>query len=67
MKRFIFDSHAHYDDEAFDADREELLQRLPEQGVCNVVSMGADYDGCKGSLELSSWYSYIYSYLGINK
>lgn len=66
MKRFIFDSHAHYDDEAFDADREELLQRLPEQGVCNVVSMGADYDGCRGALELASRYSYIYAAVGIH-
>ena len=29
----IFDTHAHYDDEAFDADREALLSPMPENGV----------------------------------
>ena len=28
----IFDTHAHYDDEAFDADREALLSSMPENG-----------------------------------
>ena len=27
----IFESHAHYDDEAFDEDREELLKSFPEK------------------------------------
>ncbi|WP_101696673.1 TatD family hydrolase [Clostridium minihomine] len=66
MKRLIFDSHAHYDDEAFAPDREELLQSLPEKGVCTVVSMGADYEGCKGALDLASRYSYIYAAVGIH-
>ena len=30
---YIFDTHAHYDDEAFDADREEVLTGLKEQGI----------------------------------
>ncbi|MDU7339062.1 MAG: TatD family hydrolase [Clostridium sp.] len=66
MKRMIFDSHAHYDDEAFAGDRDELLHRLPEQGICNIVSMGADYDGCRGALELASRYTYIYAAVGIH-
>ena len=33
VKRMIFESHAHYDDEAFDEDREELLEGLREAGV----------------------------------
>ena len=37
----IFDSHAHYDDEAFDADQEEVLAGLKEQGVGTVVNVGA--------------------------
>ena len=38
---YIFDTHAHYDDEAFDADREEVLAGLKEQGVGTVVNVGA--------------------------
>ena len=36
----IFESHAHYDDEAFDTDRDELLPRLRQQGirVCDEIS-----------------------------
>ena len=37
MSNNIFDSHAHYDSEAFDADRKELVSALPEQGVCGDI------------------------------
>ena len=37
----IFDSHAHYDAEAFDKDREELLGGLADAGVGTVVNVGA--------------------------
>ena len=36
MDRLIFDSHAHYDDEAFDPDRGEILRNLPAQGICRI-------------------------------
>ena len=38
VKRMIFESHAHYDDEAFDEDREELLEGLREAGVGKVIN-----------------------------
>ena len=51
----IFDSHAHYDDAQFDADREELLGRvLPEKGVCGILNMGADLKGCKDTVARQS-------------
>ena len=37
----IIDTHVHYDDEAFDADREELLQSLAEAGVGRVIDIGS--------------------------
>ena len=37
----IFESHAHYDDEAFDEDREELLSSLQEKGIEYVINVGA--------------------------
>ena len=40
----IFDTHAHYDDEAFDADREALLASMPENGVELIVDPGCDLD-----------------------
>ena len=38
----IFDSHAHYDDEAFDEDREAILQNIQQNGVCRVMNIGCD-------------------------
>ena len=44
----IFDTHAHYDDEAFDGDREELLiESLPDQGIGTVVNIGASMESCR--------------------
>lgn len=63
----IFDSHAHYDDGQFDPDREELLGRiLPGKGVCGVVNMGADLQGCYDTVALTEQYGYIYGAVGIH-
>lgn len=62
----IFDTHTHYDDEAFDEDRESLLASLPEQGIGRVVNVGASLDSCKRTLELMEDYDYIYGALGIH-
>ena len=39
----IFDTHAHYDDEAFEQDRDELLSQMPENGVAGIVNGGASW------------------------
>lgn len=62
----IFDTHAHYDDEAFDEDREQLLADLPRQGIGRVVNIGASIASCKRTLELMDKYDYIYGALGVH-
>ncbi len=63
----IFDSHAHYDDEQFDPDREKLLGKiLPEKGVCGVINMGADLQGCYDTVALTEHYDYIYGGVGVH-
>lgn len=62
----IFDSHAHYDDEAFDTDRETLLEELPRRGVCNIVNCGADLKSSLASVELAAKYSYFFAAVGIH-
>ena len=37
----IFDTHAHYDDEAFDEDREIIIENLQMENVGRVVNVGA--------------------------
>ena len=43
----IFDTHAHYDDDAFNDDREQLLAALPGQGIARVVDVGASLTSCR--------------------
>ena len=60
----IFDTHAHYDDEAFDADREELLASMPENGVGLIVDPGCDLDSSRRAVELAEKYPHIYAAVG---
>lgn len=62
----IFDSHAHYDSEAFDTDRKELLGTLQSQGVCGVVNCGSDMASSLKSLELADEFDFIYAACGVH-
>lgn len=62
----IFDTHAHYDDEAFDEDREELLFGMQENGVECIVNAGASLASLPKILELTEKYSFIYGSVGIH-
>ena len=62
----IFDTHAHYDDKAFDEDRKQLLISLPAQGIGRVVNVGSSLDSCKTTLELTDSYDHIYGAIGIH-
>ena len=62
----IFESHAHYDDEAFDDDREELLASLREHGIDKVINIGASLDSCRNTLELMEKYPFVYGAMGVH-
>lgn len=62
----IFESHAHYDDEAFDEDREELLISLREHGIDQVINVGASLESCRITLDLMEKYSFIYGAMGVH-
>lgn len=62
----IFETHAHFDDEAFNEDREELLAALGEQGIGRVVNIGASLSSCKQTIALMERYPFIYGALGIH-
>ena len=63
---YIFDTHAHYDDEAFDADREEVLTGLKEQGIGTVVNVGASIASTKTTLALAETHSFMYAAVGVH-
>lgn len=62
----IFDTHAHYDDNAFESDRDSLLVSLPKQGVCGILNAGTNMRSSKKAIKLSQKYPYIYSAVGIH-
>lgn len=62
----IFDTHAHYDDEAFDEDRDALLAGLPKNGIARVVNVGASLASCGRTIELMNRYDYIYGAIGVH-
>ena len=66
MNKNIFDSHAHYDSEAFDADRKELLNALPEQGVCGIINCASDMASSLTSLELADEFGFVYAACGVH-
>lgn len=67
MDRFeIFDTHAHYDDHAFDEDREELIGSLKAAGVGRVVNIGSTVASCAECLALAERYDFIYAAIGVH-
>lgn len=62
----IFDSHAHYDANAFREDREELIAALPEKGVCAVVNCGSSLEGSYESVALAERWPYVYAAVGVH-
>ncbi|MDE6203022.1 MAG: TatD family hydrolase [Lachnospiraceae bacterium] len=62
----IFDSHTHYDDEAFDGDREALFNSMHKDGVDFVVNVGADMESNRKTLVLLQKYPFIYGAVGIH-
>ncbi|MCI5537743.1 MAG: TatD family hydrolase [Oscillospiraceae bacterium] len=62
----IFDSHAHYNDPAFDADRDEVLNSLGENGVSNVINCATDYNSSLISLSYAEKYPFIYASCGLH-
>ena len=62
----LFDTHAHYDDDQFDGDRETLLASLPEQGVGLVVNPGCTVASSRTAVELARRFPHVYAAVGIH-
>lgn len=62
----MIDTHGHYDDKAFDEDREEVLNDLAAHGVCRVINSGSSLESCERTIALMEKYSFVYGSLGIH-
>ncbi len=61
----IFDTHAHYDDESYDCDRDSLIKGLPEHGVYAAANIGVTLESSRVTVELTNQYDNIYGVVGI--
>ena len=66
MYRNIFDTHAHYTDRRFDADRLALLARLPEEGVSYVMLAGCDIADSRACIALAEQFPHVWCAVGIH-
>lgn len=62
----IFETHAHYDDKAFEEDREELLAALASNGISTVINISSSLDSVKKTVELMERYPFVYGAVGIH-
>ena len=62
----IFDTHAHYDSGAFNADREELLASMPSKGVGLILDPGCEERSSHAALALAEKYSFVYAAVGVH-
>lgn len=66
MKPMIFESHAHFDAEQFDEDRDSLLNSMQENGVGTIVNIGATLKSCTEVVELAEKYPFVYAAVGVH-
>ena len=62
----LFDTHAHYDDQAFDADRRELLSAMPDHNVGLIVNPGCTVESSRTAMELAAAFPHVYAAVGIH-
>ena len=60
----IFDTHAHYDSNGFNADRDAVLSALPAAGVGLVVDPGCDVPSSRAAVSLAEQYPHVYAAVG---
>ena len=62
----IFETHAHYDDDAFDEDRDQLINQMLNDNIDRIINVGASMRGCEASLALAGQHEKMYAAVGIH-
>lgn len=62
----LFDNHAHYNDEKFNEDRDEIINKIYESGVTKIICAGYSVESSKKALEIANNYNFIYTTAGIS-
>ena len=62
----LFDTHAHYDDERFDEDRDALLASMPENNVGLILNPGCDAETSRKAVSYANRYPFVYAAVGLH-
>ena len=62
----IFETHAHYDDEQFEKDRDALILSMPQNGIGTIINVGASIESTKTTLKLAELYPFVYAAVGVH-
>ncbi len=62
----IYETHAHYDDDAYDKDRDSLIKLLKEEGIAPIINVGASITSTKSTVKLAHEYDHVYAAAGVH-
>ncbi|MCF0135978.1 MAG: TatD family hydrolase, partial [Lachnospiraceae bacterium] len=62
----FIDTHAHYDDAAFDADRDQLLETLHQSGVETIINCGTNLKNCRQILKMLQKHKWMHAAMGVH-
>lgn len=62
----LFDSHAHYNDEKFESDREQVINQALENGVKKIICAGYSIESSRKAIQIANNYEHIYAIVGIS-
>lgn len=62
----LLDSHAHYNDEKFEEDREEVIKEIYNSGVTTIINAGYSLESSKKAIEIAENYKFMYAIVGVS-
>ena len=62
----IFETHAHYDDDAFNEDREFLLHQMKKEGIDYIVNIGCSMQNSRDIVNMIKQYDFLYGTVGVH-
>jgi TatD DNase family protein len=65
-KSMLFDSHAHYDDEKFTADKYEVIEKAYHSGVTYILNASSSISSSAESISISERFHFVYASVGIH-
>ena len=62
----LFDSHSHYNDEKFEQDKEQILDKVYKTGVTKLICAGYNLEASKKAVEIAKTHDFVYATVGIS-